>query len=391
MAQEEKTMHLSMGPQHPSTHGVLQVLLELDGEVIRKAIPVPGYLHRGIEKLAENKSYHQFIPLTDRLDYASCFTNNVGFALAVEKLLDVETPERAQVLRVICSEISRIGSHCLWIGTHAMDIGAITVFFYAFQLREMSYELFEKISGQRMTVSYARIGGLADDIPEGWLEDVKDFCKKTLATVKDLETLLSTNRIWLKRTKDNGVITKEQAINWGMTGPMLRGSGVEYDVRKAFPYCGYENYDFDIPVGTVGDTYDRYLCRMEEFRQSVRIIEQAMEKLPDGPVIVDNPKVAYPQKEQVLANMESLIHQFYLSTKGLEPPSGEVYMGTESARGELGFTIFSKGEGSPHRLKIRLPSFVNLSCLDKVAAGHMLADIVAIIGTVDICLADVDK
>lgn len=391
MAEQHKTLHLSMGPQHPSTHGVLQVLLELDGEVIRKAIPVPGYLHRGIEKMAENKTYHQFIPLTDRLDYASCFTNNVGYCLAVEKLLDIQAPERADALRVICSEISRIGSHCLWIGTHAMDIGAVTVFFYAFQLRELSYEVLEQIAGQRMTVSYARIGGVMADIPDGWLDNVKVFLEKTRNTVKEIDTLLTKNRIWLKRTQGNGPITKEQAINWGMTGPMLRGSGVEYDLRKTFPYCGYENYDFDVPVGTVGDTYDRYLCRMEEFRQSCRIIEQAIEKLPSGPILVDNPKVAYPAKKDVLENMESLIHQFYLATKGLEPPVGEIYSGTESARGELGFTIFSKGKGSPDRLKIRVPSFANLSCLDKVAEGHMLADIVAIIGTVDICLADVDK
>ena len=388
---EDTTLHLSMGPQHPSTHGVLQVLLELDGEIIRKAIPVPGYLHRGIEKLAEHKTYHQFIPLTDRLDYASCFTNNVGFALAVEKLMDIEAPPRAQALRVICSELSRIGSHCLWIGTHAMDIGAITVFMYSFRGREGTYELFEKLTGQRLTVSYARIGGVMADIPDGWIDDVRAFLKEMTTIVDEIDTLLTKNRIWLKRTKDIGVITPEQAINWGMTGPMLRGSGIEYDLRKNFPYCGYENYDFDVPVGSVGDVYDRYLCRMEEYRQSIRIIEQALEKLPDGPILVDNPKVAYPPKTEVLENMESLIHQFYLATKGLEPPAGEIYMGTESARGELGFTIFSKGGPSPHRLKIRLPSFVNLSALDVLAEGCFLADIVALIGTIDICLADVDK
>ena len=388
---EEKTLHLSMGPQHPSTHGVLQVLLELDGEIIQDAIPVAGYLHRGIEKLAENKSYHQIIPLTDRLDYASCFTNNVGYVLAVEKLLDIEAPPRAQALRVICSELARIGSHCLWIGTHAMDIGAVTVFMYAFQGREGTYELFEKIAGQRMTVSYARIGGVMADMPKNWDADVREFCKSMTELVNDIDTLLTQNRIWLKRTKGIGVITKKDAINWGLTGPMLRGSGVEYDVRRNFPYCGYENYDFDVPVGTVGDVFDRYLVRMEEFRQSIRIIEQALDTIPDGPIIVDNPKVAYPQKEQVLANMESLIHQFYLATKGLEPPVGEIYQGIESARGELGFTIFSRGEGKPYRLKIRVPSFSNLSCLDKIAKGAYLADMVALLGTVDICLADVDK
>ena len=380
-----------MGPQHPSTHGVLQVLLELDGEIIQDAIPVAGYLHRGIEKLAENKTYHQIIPLTDRLDYASCFTNNVGYVLAVEKLLDIEAPPRAQALRVICSELARIGSHCLWIGTHAMDIGAVTVFMYAFQGREGTYELFEKISGQRMTVSYARIGGVMADTPDNWGADVREFCKTMTELVNDIDTLLTVNRIWLKRTKEIGIITKKEAINWGLTGPMLRGSGVEYDVRKNFPYCGYENYDFDIPVGTVGDVFDRYLIRMEEFRQSIRIIEQALDKLPDGPILIDNPKVAYPPKPKVLENMESLIHQFYLATKGLEPPVGEIYQGIESARGELGFTIFSKGEGKPYRLKIRVPSFVNLSCLDKIAKGVFLADMVALLGTVDICLADVDK
>lgn len=389
--QEEKTLHLSMGPQHPSTHGVLQVLLELDGEIIRKAIPVCGFLHRGIEKIAESKTYHQIMPLTDRLDYASCFTNNVGYALAVEKLLGIEAPPRAQALRVIGSELSRMGSHCLWIGTHAMDIGAITVFMYAFREREGTYELFEKLTGQRMTVSYCRVGGVAADIPDGWVDDCRAFLKKMKSTVDDIDTLLTKNRIWLKRVKDVGVITREQAINWGLTGPMLRGSGVEYDVRKNFPYSGYENYDFDIPVGTLGDTYDRYLVRMEEYRQSIRIVEQALDTLPDGPIMAEAPKVVFPPKANVLANMESLIHQFYLATKGFETPVGEVYMGTESARGELGFTIFSNGGSKPYRLKIRVPSFSNLQIVPFAAKDVFLADIVAIIGTVDICLADVDK
>jgi NADH-quinone oxidoreductase subunit D len=388
---EERTLHLSMGPQHPSTHGVLQVLLELDGEIIRKAIPVAGYLHRGIEKIAEHRTYHQIIPLTDRLDYAACFQNNVGYCLAIEKLLGIEAPPRAQALRVIGSEISRMGSHCLWIGTHAMDIGAITVFMYAFREREGTYDLFEKVAGHRMMPSWGRIGGVSHDLPDGWIDDCRAFLKSMESTVNDIDTLLTKNRIWLKRVKDVGVITKEQAIDWGMTGPMLRGSGVEYDVRKAFPYCGYENYDFDVPVGETGDTYDRYLCRMEEYRQSIRIVEQALDTLPDGPILADEAKAVFPEKQDVLTNMEDLIHQFYLATKGLEAPVGEVYVGTESARGELGFTVVSHGGSKPHRLKIRVPSFSNLQCLDKVAPGCFLADIAAIIGTIDICLADVDK
>ena len=390
---EQKTLHLSMGPQHPSTHGVLQVLLELDGEIVRNVVPVCGYLHRGIEKICESKTYHQIIPLTDRLDYASCFTNNLGYCLAVEKLAGIAVPERADILRVICAELARIGSHCLWIGTHAMDIGAVTVFLYAFREREGTYDLFEKLIGQRMTVSYGRVGGVAKDIPGGWISECRAFLERFKATWKDIDTLLTKNRIWLKRVKDVGTLSKEDAIAWGITGPMLRGSGVEYDVRKTFPYSGYQDYDFDVPVGTVGDTYDRYLVRMEEFLQSVRIIEQGLDKLEKvkGPVLADAPKIVFPEKETVLQDMESLIHQFYLSTKGFEVPAGEIYCGTESSRGELGFTIISKGGSKPFRVKINVPSFNNLQVLPAISQDVFLADLAALLGTVDICLADVDK
>ena len=391
MAEEARRLTLNMGPQHPSTHGVLQVILELEGETIKKATPVIGYLHRGIEKLGEARNYHKFIPLTDRLDYAGCFVNNYGYVLAVEKLLGIEVPPRARYLRVILAELTRISSHLLWLGTHAMDIGAATVFLYSFREKEHTYDLFEKASGQRMTTSYARIGGLAQDVPQGWAEDVRTWIKQMPKCIDEYETLLTHNRIWLRRTVDVGTITREQALAWGMTGPMLRGSGVQYDLRKAEPYGGYEEFDFEIPFGTNGDTYDRYLVRLREMHQSLRIIDQALDRLEPGEVQGHYPKIVPPPHPDVTQKIEALIHHFKLVTEGFHPPVGEVYMGTEASKGELGFTLVSDGSVRPYRIKIRVPSFCNLQVMPLVARDRFVADMAALIGTIDICLADVDK
>ena len=389
--QRPRTMTLNMGPQHPSTHGVLRVILELDGEQVVEATPVIGYLHRGIEKLGEARNYHKFIPLTDRLDYAGCYVNNYGYALAVEKLLGIGVPPRAKYLRIILAELTRISSHLLWLGTHAMDIGAGTVFLYSFREKEHTYDLFEKASGQRMTVSYARIGGLAKDVPDGWLDDVRAWASQMPKYLDEYETLLTHNRIWLRRTVDVGTITREQALNWGLVGPMLRGSNVQFDLRRAEPYGGYDEFDFEIPYGTNGDTYDRYLVRMEEMRQSLRIIDQVLDRVEPGPVLADEPKVVPPPHVDVTQKMESLIHHFKLVTEGFRPPVGEMYMGTEASKGELGFTLVSDGSPKPYRIKIRVPSFGNLQVLPLMSKGHYIADMAALIGSVDICLADVDK
>lgn len=390
-AAESRTLTLNMGPQHPSTHGVLRVVLELEGETIKRATPVCGYLHRGIEKLAESRNYHKFIPLTDRLDYAGCFVNNYGYALAVEKLLGIDVPDRAKYLRIILAEMTRISSHLLWLGTHAMDIGAATVFLYSFREKENTYTLFEKASGQRMTTSYVRIGGVREDIPAGWAEDCRTWAAQMPKCIDEYETLLTHNRIWLRRTVDVGVVPKEMALDYGLSGPMLRGSGVQYDLRRAEPYGGYEEFDFEIPFGTNCDTYDRYLVRINEMRQSLRIINQALDKLEPGDVLGNYPKIVPPPRVDVTSKMESLIHHFKLITEGFRPPVGEIYMGTEASKGELGFTLVSDGSPKPYRIKIRVPSFCNLQIMPKIAPGLMLADIVALIGTIDICLADVDK
>ncbi len=386
---------LNMGPQHPSTHGVLRLVLELESEIVRKATPIIGYLHRGIEKLAEHRSYHQIIPLTDRLDYAGCFANNLGYVLAVEKLLGIEDeiPPRAAYLRVIMNELTRISSHLLWLGTHAMDIGAVSVFLYCFREREDTYDLFEEISGQRMTVSFARIGGVALPPPDGWTDKVWKFCDYFKDRIPEYEALLTNNPIWKMRTVGVGVLSAEEAINLGVTGPVLRGSGVEYDVRKAYPYCRYDEFDFIVPTGKNGDTYDRYLVRLEEMRQSIRIIEQALEKYEkegSGPVLASLPKIV-SDREKITESMESLIYHFMLMLEGFRPPEGELYFAVEAPKGELGFTIISDGGPKPYRLKIRVPSFGNLQALPKLVEGRFLADVVALIGTIDICLADVDK
>ena len=390
---ESRYMTLNMGPQHPATHGVLRIVLELDGERIVSAKPVLGYLHRGIEKLAEGMTYLQIIPLTDRLDYTACMSCNLGYVWAVERLVDIEdlVPERARTIRIAMAELSRIGGHLIWIGSHAADTGAVTVFLYSFREREFIYELFEAVCGQRMTVSYPRVGGVSADLPPGWIEKCREFCRVMPRKIDEYERLLTKNRVWKARTQGVGVLTKEDVFEWGMTGPMARGSGVEYDLRRVLPYAGYEQYDFMIPLGQAGDTYDRYLVRVEEMRQSVHIISQALDRLADGPIMADVPHIAPPPKPALSTSIEALIHHFHLVVEGFDAPQGEAYFASEAPKGELGFYLISDGGPQPYRLAMRVPSFSNLQSVVKMAPGRYLADIVALIGTIDICLADVDK
>jgi len=382
---------LNMGPSHPATHGVLRLILELDGEIISKATPDVGFLHRGDEKIAENMHYNQFVPYTDRLDYLAPIANNVAYALAVEKLMGWELPPRGQAIRVLCCELARISSHLLGVGCFAMDCGAMTVFLYTFNEREKIYNLVELLSGARFTTSYTRIGGMIRDTPPGFLEGVAKFLDEIVPVIDETDSLLTRNRIFIDRTKDVGTISKEDAMSFGLSGPNLRGCGIDHDLRKRHPYLGYEKYDFDVPLGSVGDSYDRYLVRMEEMRQSVKIIRQVLEKLPTGPIHVADPKNVAPPKTQVLTKMEELIHHFILHTEGIDAPAGEVYFGHENPKGELGFYIYSKGGGTPHRLKIRAPSFCNLSILPKLLPGHMLSDVVSILGSLDFVMGECDR
>ncbi len=382
---------INMGPSHPATHGVLRLVLELDGEIITKATPDIGYLHRGDEKIAENMQYNQFIPYTDRLDYLAPIANNVAYAMAVEKLMGWRLPPRGEAIRVICCELARISSHLLGIGTFAMDCGAMTIFLYTFTEREKIYNLVELLSGARFTTSYTRIGGMIRDTPPGFLEGVSKFLDEVIPVVDEVDALISRNRIFVDRTKDIGVITKDDALSYGITGPNLRGSGFDHDLRKRHPYLGYEQYDFDVPIGSVGDCYDRYLVRMEELRQSVKILRQVLANMPSGPIYVNDPKNVAPPKTTVLTKMEELIHHFILHTEGIDAPPGEVYFGHENPKGELGFYISSKGGGTPHRLKIRAPSFCNLSILPKIIPGHMMSDVVAILGSLDFVMGECDR
>ncbi len=388
---DEGAVVLNMGPSHPSTHGVLRLVLDVDGEVVTRCRADIGFLHRGFEKIAENKTWTQFITWTDRMDYLAPVSNNVAWALAVEKLLGIEVPERARVLRVLLCELARISAHLLWLGTHALDLGAATVFFYTFQQREILYDLYERLTGARFTTSTVRIGGMARDIPDGWLDDVRAFTDQVTGVIDECDRLLTRNRIWLGRTQDVGIISREDAIAWGCTGPVLRGSGVEWDVRRAQPYLDYDQYEFEIPVGSVGDVYDRYLVRMEEMRQSVRIVRQAIERMPDGPLNADAPKVVLPPKEQVLTSMEALIHHFIIVTEGFHPPRGEVYHAIEAPKGELGFYIVSDGGPSAYRCRIRPAAFVNLQVIEKIAVGQMIPDVVGIIGSLDPVMGEVDR
>ena len=384
-------MTINMGPQHPATHGVLRVVLELDGEVIVKATPHIGHLHRGIEKLAESRTYHQSIPFTDRLDYTNAMGNNLAYVLAVEKLLGIEVPKRAQYLRVMMAELQRIAAHLIWLGTHVLDIGATTPIFYTFREREDILRVFEEVAGGRLTPTYLRIGGVSKDLPDGIEEEIKAFIQDFPERVKEYETLLTKNVIWLKRTKEIGIISKEDAISWGVTGPTLRGSGVKYDVRKAFPYSSYEEFDFEIPLGSVGDVYDRYIVRLREMEWSNSIVEQALERLPKGPVISDNPWVALPPKDNVLTDIDALIRQFKIVSEGFQPPKGEVYASVEASKGELGFYIVSDGSNHPYRFRIRTPSFANLSALPRMIEGGLIADVISAIGSIDIVLGEIDR
>jgi len=382
---------LNMGPSHPATHGVLRLILEMDGEIITKATPDIGYLHRGDEKIAENMHYNQFIPYTDRLDYLAPIANNVAYALAVEKLMGWTLPPRGQAIRVICCELARISSHLLGVGCFGMDCGAMTVFLYTFTEREKIYNLVELLSGARFTTSYTRVGGQTRDLPDGFIDLLNKFLGEIPGVVDEIDALLSKNRIFVDRTKDIGTISKEDAISFGLSGPNLRGSGVDHDLRKKHPYLGYEQYEFDVPLGSVGDSYDRYQVRMEEMRQSIKILHQVLKNLPGGPINVTDAKNFPPPKTTVLTKMEELIHHFIVHTEGIDAPPGEIYFGHENPKGELGFYIYSKGGGTPHRMKIRSPSFCNLSILSKILPGHMMSDVVAILGSLDFVMGECDR
>jgi NADH-quinone oxidoreductase subunit D len=387
-----ETMVLNMGPQHPSTHGVLRVLLELDGETVVTARPDIGYLHTGIEKTCEAKTYSQAITLTDRIDYLAPLSNNLAYCLAVEKLLGLEVPKRAQYIRVLLTELTRIGSHLVWLGTHAIDLGAMSMFLYCFREREEILKLFEFVSGQRMMTSYFRIGGLALEPPPGWLERVARFVEMFPARIQEYEDLLTQNRIWLGRTQGVGVISAEDAIAWGVSGPSLRGSGVAYDVRKMFPYSSYDEFEFAICTQTAGDCYARYLVRVAEMRESLKIIRQAMAKIPpEGPIRSEAPGIVPPSREEMKTSIEGLIYHFKIFTEGFAPPPGEVQSTVESPRGELAVYVASNGTAKPWRVKFRAPSFVNLQALPKLCEGRLIADVVACIGTIDIVLGEIDR
>jgi NADH dehydrogenase I D subunit len=387
----QKELTLNMGPQHPSTHGVLRLVLDLQGETVVGCDPRPGYLHRGIEKWMENRTYHQVIPITDRLEYISCFNNNLGYVVAVEKLGGIDVPERAQFIRTILAELGRLSAHLVWLGTHALDLGALTVCLYALREREVILDLFEIATGARQTVSFARIGGVRNDMPRDFLDKTREFTEIFPKRLLEYDTLIRENRIWLKRTKGIGVFSAEDAINYGLTGGTLRGSGVNYDLRKVEPYAAYDKVDFDVPLGTAGDVYDRYVVRIEEMRQSNRIITQCLDMLPAGPIMTGDPRYGVPEKATVMQNMEALAHQFVLMSKWVPMPKGEVYVATEAPKGEPGFFVVSDGSGRPYRIKIRAPSFINLSAFPKMVVGHMMSDVVACIGTIDIVLGECDR
>jgi len=388
-----ETMILNMGPQHPATHGVLRIVLHLDGETVVKSVPYIGYLHRGIEKLCEHITYQQCIPYTDRMDYLASICNNIGYILAVEKLLGIEEeiPERAKTAEVILFELGRIESHLVGIGTNALDLGALSAFLYCFKERERIYDILETVCGARLTTSYPRVGGLPLDLPENFEEVVRNFLKIFPKTLGEVENLLTRNRIWIERTKGVAVISAQDAVDLGLTGPALRGSGVPYDVRKATPYLGYENYDFEVPVATEGDAYSRYLCRIEEMHQSLKIIEQGIDNLCDGPYIADLPDIVLPEKELTYTRMESLIRHFVIVYEGFKPPAGEIQQAVENPKGELSYYLISDGSGKPYRMRVRGPSFVNMQALSQMIEGSLVADVIAAIGSLDIVLGEIDR
>ncbi len=387
----DSQMTLSMGPQHPSTHGVLRLELQLDGELVIRTIPDIGYLHTGMEKLFEYKKYQQGIVITDRMDYLNPLGNNLAYVMAAEKLLDLEIPERAQVIRVLMCELQRIASHMVWLGTHCLDLGAMSAFFYCFRQREKILNLIEACSGGRMTPSYFRIGGLMMDLPAGFDRRVKQFTDDFPEALEMLNTLVTGNTIWQSRTKGIGIITADEAIDWGLTGPSLRGSGVDLDLRRDEPYTGYENYDFNVIVEKDGDVWARFLVRMKELTESHKIVRQALEKLKPGPIKADAPKVVLPDRDDMRKHMDSLIHHFLIVAEGFNVPEGEVYHAIEASKGELGVYMKSNGGPKPERVHFRGPSFVNLSALPLMCEGEMVADVVAIIGSLDIVLGEIDR
>ena len=388
---EFKTITINMGPQHPSTHGVLRLIIELDGETVVSLKPVMGYLHTGMEKIMESKTYTKSITVTDRMDYLSPLGNNMAYVGAVERLMGLTIPERAQVLRVILLELTRISSHLVWLGTHAIDLGAMTVFLYAFREREKLLDVNDMVAGSRLTPSYFRVGGFFQDVPDIFVPHVKKFCDEFPSALAEYQNLLTKNRIWMKRTIGVGTISPEQALALSVTGPTLRGSGVDYDVRKTQPYCGYESYDFEVPLGRNGDVYDRYLCRIEEMKQSLRIVRQGLDRLRPGPVRADNPYLFPANRENVKSGMEELIFHFKIMSEGFRVPVGDYYFPIESPKGELGFYVASDGGPLPYRVRVRPPSFINLQALEGMSIGRMVSDVVACIGSIDIVLGEVDR
>jgi NADH-quinone oxidoreductase subunit D len=390
-AGEDRTMVLNMGPQHPSTHGVLRLLLEIDGETIVKIVPDIGFLHTGIEKTYEAKFYQQCVPLADRMDYLAPFSNELGFCLAVEKLLGLDIPKRATWMRVLLTELTRINSHLVWLGTHAMDIGAMTVFLYCFREREELLKIFEAIGGQRMFTSYFRVGGLAMEAPLDWFSRTKKFIDTFPEKIDEYEGLLTGNPIWQQRTKGVAQISAEDVIKLGGSGPILRASGVDFDLRRDMPYCGYENFQFNVPTHKDGDVWARYVVRVAELRESQKICKQALEGMPEGTIRADAPKIVLPDREKMKTQMEALIYHFKIVTEGFTVPPGDVYQAIESPRGEIGFYIVSNGTANPYRVHVRAPSFANLALLPAMCEGKLIADVVAAIGSIDIVLGDVDR
>ncbi|XP_064470927.1 NADH-ubiquinone oxidoreductase 49 kDa subunit-like [Ornithodoros turicata] len=386
-----RNMEINFGPQHPAAHGVLRLVLELDGETVMRADPHIGLLHRGTEKLMEYKTYTQALPYMDRLDYVSMMCNEQCYSLAVEKLLNIEIPKRAKYIRVLFAEITRVLNHIMAVGTHCLDIGGLTPFFWLFEEREKLMEFYERVSGARMHAAYVRPGGVSQDIPLGLLDDIYAWAEKYSQRLDEVEDLLTQNRIWKQRTIDIGVISAEDALNWGCSGVMLRGSGIKWDLRKTQPYDDYQDFEFDVPVGRKGDCYDRYLCRMEEMRQSLRIIHQCLNKMPPGPIKTDDNKCTPPSRHEMKTSMEALIHHFKLFTEGYQVPPGATYTAVEAPKGEFGLYMISDGSSRPYRCKIKAPGFAHLSTLDYIGRNHMLADIVAIIGTLDVVFGEIDR
>ncbi|HXY29088.1 MAG TPA: NADH dehydrogenase (quinone) subunit D [Gemmatimonadaceae bacterium] len=384
-------MLINIGPQHPATHGVLRLVLELDGEMVVRCIPHIGYLHCGFEKIGEYRQYNQIIPWTDREDYLNAIGNNCAFALGAERLFGIDITPRCTVLRVMAMELSRIASHLVWLGTTCIDIGAFTPFLWSFQERERVYDLLEQWVGARMTTSATRVGGMAADIPDGWTDKLRDFVRTFPKTIDEVDRMLTRNGIWVGRTVGLGAMSADDAVNYGLSGSLLRASGVAYDVRKDFPYLDYETYDFDVPVGVHGDVYDRYLVRVEELRQSTRILAQALERLPDGPVNVDDHRVVLPPKTKAMSDMESMIHHFKQVMEGARPPIGESYVAVESPRGEKGYYMVSDGTAKPVRWRIRPPSMINLSAIPKMTEGYLLSDLIAINASIDIVMGEIDR